>query len=80
MAVTDAQLDELREFARQLAGDRALNDPTDKDILIAVLDMAELDGMRTEDEFAEIIEIADIPDVKDQASIIYAYDDERMKA
>jgi hypothetical protein len=74
MAVTDDQLIELKSYARQLKQDGVLNDPSDKDILIAVLDMAELDGMRTEDEFAVPIEIADIPDVKDQQDICRAYD------
>ena len=70
MAVTDEQLDQLKDYARQLGRDGVLNDPTDTDVLLAVMDMAEGDNMRTEDEFAAPITIDDIPDPKDLRDIV----------
>lgn len=70
MAVTDEQLDQLKDYARQLGRDGVLNDPTDIDVLLAVMDMAEGDNMRTEDEFNAHITIDDIPDAKDLRDIV----------
>jgi hypothetical protein len=73
MAITDDQLDELKEFATKLGEDHVLNDPSDQDIISAVFDMAELDDMRTEDEFNAIVTPDDLPDPIDHADIVAAW-------
>jgi hypothetical protein len=70
MAVTDEQLDQLKDFAEQLGRDGILPDPSDDEIVSAVLDMAETHGLRTEDEFNAVLSADDLPDPKDWEDIV----------
>lgn len=75
MAVTDEQLDQIKQWAYELGRDGVLNgDIPDNHVLLAALDMADTHNMRTEDEFNAVVTLSDIPDGKDQQDIIDAFD------
>jgi hypothetical protein len=70
MAVTDEQLDQLKDWAEELGRDGILPDPSNDEIVSAVFDMAEAHGLRTEDEFNAILSPDDLPDPKDWEDIV----------
>lgn len=74
MAVTDEQLAQLKGWAEELGRDGVLPDPSDNDIIDAVFDRAELEGLRTEDEFDAIITPDDLPAPEDHADIVSAWE------
>lgn len=73
MAVTDDQMDELLDYAKQMGRDGVLNDPTDDQIIDAIFDYAQLHNMRTEDEFDAIITEQDMPAPEDRRDLIAAW-------
>lgn len=74
MAVTDDQMDKLKEWAYEYGLDGVLHDPSDHEIMSAVFDRVEIEGMRTEDEFESIITIDDVPAKEDIADIVAAWE------
>lgn len=75
MALTDDQMDALCAYAKQLGEDDVLNDPHDQGIINAVFDWAELEDMRTEDEFNAIVTEDDMPASEDRQAIIQAWEE-----
>lgn len=75
MAITDNQLDTLKKWAYELGKDGVLNDPTDAQIVAAVFDRADIERMRTEDEFDAIVTEDDLPAPEDHRDIVAAYDE-----
>src|SRR5215210_4581099 len=75
MAITDEQMDELRDFAEQMGRDGVLAsiDPSDDKIIDAIFDYAEVSNMRTDDEFDAIITEQDMPAPEDRRDLLAAW-------
>lgn len=73
MAVTDDQLDELKGWAYELGLHGVLAEPSEGQVVRAALERAELEGLRTEDEFDAILTEEDMPAPEDHRDIAEAF-------
>lgn len=67
MAITDEQMADLRRWAFEIGRDAAI--PDEGDIVGAVFDRAEIENMRTEDEFDAIVTFDDMPAAEDEEDL-----------
>lgn len=74
MAISDDQLTQLKQWAYEYGRDGVLNDPSNHTIVSAVFDRAEIEDMRTEDEFNAIVTMEDLPAQQDWDDIVAEWD------
>lgn len=73
MAVMDDQLDQLVKWSEEIGRDGVLHDPRDYEIIDAVFDRAEIEDMRTQDEFNSPLAPEDLRP-QDERDIVAAWE------